>query len=308
MENRKVILDCDTGVDDAIAIICALGAKELDILGITSVGGNVKEKYTSQNNLDLVTYLEKDVRVFHGASRPIVDKSMDASEVHGKKGLGDIKLETSSRSFEDMIASDFIYEQALLFKKKLEIVVTGPMTNIALSIIKHPDICKYVKHIYFMAGAINGGNVYKNNEFNAYFDPEALNIVLNSNIPLTMVGLDVTNRAILDEEDMDYIRSFDGKANELTANILDFMINRRNQDVRGARMHDGLALLSMIRPDCLKFKKYFVACELEGKYSRGHTFVDTRNSLNNKKNCRVAYDIDVDKFKKYMFELIRGVK
>lgn len=307
MKKRKFIIDCDTGTDDAIALIAALGCEEIDIIGITSVNGNVPEEYTSRNNLNLFRYLGYDIPVTRGAFLPLIGNRNTAADktIHGRQGLGTIELPEADSSFDERIASEFIYEKAKELDGELELLVTGPMTNIAICIIEHGDIAQYIKHIYFMGGSTNGGNVTGAAEYNIWVDPEAVHTVLNSGIGCTMAGLNVTNLAIMNEAEKELIRSFDTREGRLVADILHYQMNRDNLDFIGARMHDPLSLAAAVFPECLRFEKHYGDAETRGSYSRGFTYVDLKDRSDNEYNLDVAVDIDVEMFRKWLCEKVR---
>lgn len=308
MSKRPFIIDCDTGTDDAIAIIAALGIEEMDIVGITSVNGNVGERYTSANNLDLMEYLGYDIPVAHGAILPLSGKKDTATDarIHGQKGLGSIILPDAINSnFDERIASRFIYEEAKKRNGELELLVLGPMSNIAICVIQYPDFKDYIKHIYFMGGSTVGGNINSTAEFNIWADPEACHTVLNSGIPLTMVGLNVSNQAMMYQKDAEIIKGFDSKESDIVSELIIYMMHRWTA-LQGARMHDPLALASAFCPECLKFESYFTDAECTGTYTRGHTFADLKRKTGNKDNVDIAVEVDVERFKNWLTEMIRN--
>ena len=303
---RPFIIDCDTGTDDAIAICAAMGCEEVEIVGITSVNGNVAEKYTSTNNLNLVEYLGKDIPVCHGAVFPIAETSIhSASSTHGATGLGNVILpQATKKEFEKQISSRFIYESALQYQGELELLVVGPMTNIALAIVQYPELVSLIKHIYFMGGAVWGGNCSTTAEFNIWEDPEAAHVVFTSGIPLTMVGLDVTLKATMQREDVIALRANNTKASNFCADILDFMFDRCEKGGEDTVMHDALAFAAAIIPDCMKYQDYFMDVECRGDFTRGHTYADIYNRSGKKPNVRAALEVDVPTFRKWLVEQI----
>lgn len=302
---RPFIIDCDTGTDDAIALVAALHLPSLDLKAVTSVNGNVNETYTSSNNLNLLSYLNcEDIEVCRGAKRPLLNKNIYADITHGKKGLGNIILPTSSNKFSSLIACEKIYEVAKNLKGELEILALGPLTNIALTIINHPDVVPLIKHLYFMGGAIYGGNSTTSAEFNIWVDPEAAKIVFNSGLNLTMVGLDVTLKAKMEEEDTILLREKNTKDSILVANLLDYMFLRHSGGGEGALMHDALALAAAFNRDCLTYKNCYGDVEINGQYTRGHTYFDMRNRYGYKPNIEVATDINVFNFRKWLVNVI----
>ena len=237
MNKRPFLIDCDTGTDDAIAIMAALGSPQVEVRAVTSVNGNVSENYTSQNNLDLLEYLGRtDIPVAHGAVRPLLSGIVNdegGTGTHGKTGLGTITLpHAQCSSFDCRIASELVYDLAVECAGDLELLVIGPMTNIAIALCNHRDLAGLIKHIWFMGGAAHGGNVSPTAEFNIWVDPEAAHIVFQSGIPMTMVGLDVTLKAVMTEEDVAQLRCKGSKAGTLAADLLDFMLQRRARAAR----------------------------------------------------------------------------
>jgi pyrimidine-specific ribonucleoside hydrolase len=182
------------------------------------------------------------------------------------------------------------------------------MTNIAHAILAYPELKSLIKEIVFMGGAMIGGNMTTSAEFNAWFDPEAMSIVLNSGIRCKMIGLDVTEKAVLDQSDADYFRGLGTTAGQIVTDILDFMLERHKQGGEDAFMHDGLAVAVTAIPEIVKTKSYYVDCECKGKYTRGHTFVAT-NSVIFKKGekpelCDVAVEIDLPRFKQFLKDAV----
>ena len=305
MKKRPFIIDCDTGTDDAVALVAALGCEEIEIVGITGVNGDVPEECVSRNNLNLMEYLGREIPVCRGAWLPFSanQRTGAGTGVHGSTGLGTVELpEAKKLSFEPRIASRFIYEEAKKRHGELELLVTGPMTNIAAAIIEHPDFCDCIRHLYFMGGAAAGGNVNNTEEFNIWVDPEAVHIVLSSPIPCTMVGLDVTNLTVMTKEDEERIRSLGTREAVLVADLLAYMSNR--ETIKLARMHDPLALASAVYPECLETRACFVDTECRGTYTRGHTAADLRNRRNREPNTEIAVAVDVAKFKDWLVERI----
>ena len=303
---KKVIIDCDTGTDDAIALLSGLLTKELDIRAITTVAGNAELAETARNTLDLVRFLGNDVRVAKGSTKPIFRdlQKIRSVDIHGKNGLGDVEIQESNADFAVTNAVETIRDEAR--QGDLELISIGPLTNIAHAIMVFPELSTLVKRITFMGGAIKGGNVTEVAEFNVCADPEAAKIVLRSGIPLTMVGLDVTERVVLNKEDYKVIKGLTSKEGQIAAAILEFMFKRARNGGEGAVMHDALALASVVKPTLLRTHRYFVDVETQGEYTCGYTFVDKKNITNNKPNCNVAIDVDIDGFKDWLLTTLRS--
>lgn len=314
MTKEKIIIDVDTGTDDAIALACALQNRDiLDICAVTATAGNVSLNHTAENTINLLDQLgHADIAVCLGAEKPLKKEPIFASS-HGQTGLGDVKLKKTTRLFSPQHAVETIYEYARKYQGDLVLLATGPQTNLASALLKYPDINKYIKHIYIMGGALCGGNVSAafGSEFNAYVDPEALQIVLKSGIPITMTGLDVTTRLSWSKEVTRQLEQIDSEAARVVSAIMAF--TKRNSLAEGseeANMHDVAAFCSMVNPDIFTFKDYYMDVETEGTITRGITIVDSHNNLKRPANVRYAVDINLDKFWKWFIHTIErsGVK
>lgn len=321
MNTRPFIIDCDTGTDDAIALICALNTPSIDLRAVTTVAGNVDLCYTAPNTLNLLRYLGSDIKVAKGSPAPIrrvlseVRAKPDASQgeisTHGETGLGDLVLPECHQPFYEKSAVETIYEEALACKGELEIVAVGPLTNIAIALMAHPDLKDgLIKHITFMGGAAKGGNTTTVAEYNILCDPEAAHLVLQSGIPCTMVGLDVTEQAEVPDDVCDLIATFKGKGAQITSQILTFMRDRRDQHGgESTLMHDALALAAAVVPGVVECKHLFVDAECAGTYTFGHTFVAFDNRLGNfTPNCNVALKVDMNRFNDYMISCLKNEK
>lgn len=306
MKKRPFIIDCDTGTDDAIAIIAALASKEVKVLALTAVNGNVEHRYTSANNLNLLEYLEiSGVEAAKGAAAPLYPRGNYYGSTHGGEGLGTIKLPPAGHLvFSEDAAHEVIRREAERQGGELELLVIGPMTNIAIALTLYPELVHQIKHIWFMGGAVIGGNVSTAAEFNIWVDPYAARTVLNSNIPMTMVGLDVTERAILNRQDGECLRKAGTKGSILAADILEYMFKRWENGGEDAMMHDALALAAALCPDCMSYQKCFVDVECEGRYTVGHTMVDIRGKLGKEPNVDVAVGLDLPAFKAWLLGCI----
>lgn len=305
MNKIPIIIDCDTGTDDAVAIVAALYSTAFDVRAITTVAGNVPLVYTSQNTLDLVHYLGFDTPVAVGAAKPILGEIIGACDgTHGDTGLGTLVLPKAKANFYEKNAVETIIEHARALNGELIVVPIGPMTNIAHALMTYPELTRLIRQIVFMGGAMRGGNMTNTAEFNAWVDPEALSIVLKSGIPCKMIGLDVTEKAVLNKEDAEYFRSLGTRAGQVVADLLEFMLSRFKKGGEDVYMHDGLAVAVAAVPEIVSTRKYVVDCECRGTYTRGHTYVAT-NQLFFKKgevpeNCEVALELDLPRFKQFL--------
>jgi pyrimidine-specific ribonucleoside hydrolase/non-specific riboncleoside hydrolase len=310
MRDSKILIDCDTGTDDAIAIVAGLYSPACDIVALTTVNGNVGVKHTSRNTLDLVRLIGFDTPVSVGAAAPL-KPHLDEHEpdgTHGATGLGSVILPHTDAAFYEKTAAETILEQAEKYRGELEIVAVGPLTNLAIAFLLYPQLKGLIKHIWIMGGSTVGGNVNTTAEFNIWVDPEAARLVFGFGIPFTMVGLNVTMQAVLDESDEARIRAIGSPGAVVVADLLKFMFVRRDEGGEDAVMHDALALAAALCPECLECKDYFVDVECEGTYTFGHTAVDLRHRWGKTPNSSIAVKLDLQRFRIWLYDAIGGKK
>ena len=208
MNRRPVIIDCDPGIDDAMALLAAFRAPELDIRAITPVAGNVPLRHTAPNTLKILALGgREDIPVYPGADRPLTGQVREASEVHGADGLMGWPMPEPKSVLREEKAWDIIYREARALAGDLEIVATGPLTNLAIALARYPDLPQYVKKMTVMGGGACFGNATPAAEFNIYADPEAAEMVFRSGIPITLCGLDVCHRAHLTEAEVEALET-----------------------------------------------------------------------------------------------------
>jgi len=311
---KKIILDCDPGHDDMIAIILACSSDEIDLMGITTVAGNQTGDKTFINTLKVLTLINRiDIPVARGFDKPIFRKLTVAPRIHGVSGLDGADLpEPNIELLErvktlDIHAVDFIIKSVKESDEKVTIVPTGPLTNIAIALLKEPSIKDSIDRIILMGGAVYDSNITPASEFNIYVDPEAAKIVFESGIPITMVGLDVTNKAILTFKDIEELNNLQGGVSGVIAPLLKFFA-QANKDffgIGGAPLHDALAVSYIIMPDIIKTKYLNVTIETEGKYTRGRTVVDVYNITGKEPNVDVAFEVNSLAFKKLIKNTIK---
>lgn len=306
MSKIPVIIDCDPGNDDAVAILLAHASDKLDLVAITPVAGNVPYKYTSVNACTLAGYAGSDCRVSKGADKPLIFRPQnDASDVHGENGLGGITIPNRTGVVaEDKYAWDVMYEEALKHSGELVICAVGPLTNVAIALLKYPDLKNHVKRIQVMGGAFGEGNMSPYAEFNIWFDPHACEIVLRGGVPVTLCGLDCTRAATLTTEQMRGISGGDHKIKELIDGITAFADNQTNPLWKGKMtIHDAITVGGLIDPTLFETKPYHVVCETRG-VNAGQTVVDFKNHLKGEINCDVAYGADKVKFLAMLKDMI----
>jgi purine nucleosidase/pyrimidine-specific ribonucleoside hydrolase len=285
-----IILDCDPGHDDAIAIMLALGSPEVDLLAVTAVSGNAPLRHTRANAIRVLDHLGRaDIPVAAGADRPLVQDPFTPGDVHGPTGIDGPDLAPPSREPVDAHAIDLIAELALGDRQPVTLVATGPLTNVALFVARHPAAAAALERIVFMGGAIGLGNVTPAAEFNIWADPDAARRVCFSGLDVTMVGLDVTHQALFTREECEAIRGA-GVAGRLTAELVDFYA-RSHPHMAGTPIHDAVAVAQVIDPSLLTVEHCHVEVDC-GPISRGRTLVDQHHVTNLPPNVHVATAIE----------------
>jgi inosine-uridine nucleoside N-ribohydrolase len=283
-ESRKIILDTDPGADDALAILLALNSPELDVKALTVVAGNVIVDQGVENALKLVSLAGRcDIRVVPGAQQPLAQKLTTAEFFHGKNGLGDVELPAPSCHADTGFAPDIIIELIHQYPHEITLVPVGPLTNIALAVSKDPSIVPLVKEVVLMGGAISGGNVTAAAEANIHNDPEAARVVFEAGWPLTMVGLDVTQKTLFTRADLAQLAKTHGAQNDVAVDVLKFMVGlAESLGADGTPMHDPLAVGSVIDRSLITTKHMRVDVETRGEHTRGETVASRHNSSDRK--------------------------
>jgi inosine-uridine nucleoside N-ribohydrolase len=304
-----VLIDCDPGQDDALALLLALASPELDVLGISAVAGNQTLDKTTANALRVLELAGRsDIPVAAGADRPLVGDLVVAADAHGESGLDGVDLPPASKGPVADHAKDFLAAQTAASDQPVTLVALGPLTNVALLLEAHPEAAAKVEHIVLMGGAIHEGNQTASAEFNIWIDPEAAARVFESGLDVTMVGLDVTNKAVLSSADADSLRGA-GPVAEAAADMVDFYLGFYNEayDHGGAPIHDAVALAHIFRPDLLTMEERHVEVDTSDGICRGRTVVDIRRQrVLPEPNAHVPVDIDVDGFRKLLVGRLRA--
>ncbi|MGM0900439.1 MAG: nucleoside hydrolase [Bacillota bacterium] len=303
----KLILDVDTGIDDAIGILLAVKSRQFDLLGITTVNGNVSLDTATRNTCKVLDLLdETNIPVIRGANAPILRKSFFEHAVHGEDGLGGALLNASITKHPDEgFAPDFIINSILNFPGDVTLVMTGPLTNLALALKKCPEIVSHVKEVIFMGGVVKGvGNVTPTAEYNMYVDPEAAKIVLQAGFEkITQVGLDVTRQALLTDEHIalienDKMREF---VDQCTSDYRKKYFKRNG--VSGCAMHDPLAVGIALKKSLVTTENYYCDVETKSELCDGQLVCDFQDRLAKPANVQVCIDVKVEEF----FELFLTV-
>lgn len=322
MSKRKIIIDTDPGVDDALAIIYALYHPDIELLGITTVGGNKGLETTSLNatrvlnNFTTIT----EPMVFKGKQRPFAEalgsdfsRHIDYSKekIHGEGGLGQANLIPNEKIISDKDAISFILEKVNEYPDEVEIIALGPLTNIAYCIEQDEEIMKKVKSIHSMGGGIQMGNRTPVSEFNYWFDPHAVNKVfsIGTDLPIYMVGLDLTHQAVLDWNDLSFIRLAGGENGHVIYKMLidyaDFYWDFHN--LLGAVMHDLTVMIGFTNPEIYEEVAHAnMQCVEDDGPASGQTVVDLNHKLKNEKNAYIPLKLDLHAYMKSMLEVLFG--
>jgi len=313
----RIILDTDPGVDDAMAIFLALRSPELHVEAITAVSGNVPISFTLPNALRLVEIAgHPEIPVAAGAAVPLVRRLVTAAYVHGNNGLGGVEFPEAKIKPVSESAFELIRRIVRANPGEITIVAVGPLTNIATVLKLDPGIAPMIKAIVVMGGGLSGGNITPAAEFNFYVDPEAARIVFDSGVPVTMVGLDVTNKVLLHESQVRTLEAAQNPVSQAAGKIMraTFGRIRKTNDETVVAMHDPLTIASLIDPSVVTLKDFYVQIETTGEMTAGQSVgyyrgpvrrsppMDTGNNANPieteeyKPNCKVAVSVDPDKF------------
>jgi inosine-uridine nucleoside N-ribohydrolase len=293
--STKIVIDCDPGHDDAIAILLALASPEVELIGVTTVAGNQTLDKTTRNALvTLDVGGRPDIPVAAGADAPLQRNLRTAAHVHGETGLDGPELPEPSAEPVAGHAADFLAE---LIEPGTVLVPTAPLTNIALLLERYPDMRERIDRIVWMGGAIGEGNVTPAAEFNAFVDPEAAAAVFASGVPITMVGLDVTHKALFTRAHAEQLRVA-GRAGRFVAELSDFFqrFHERSYGFEGSPIHDAMAVAHVIDRTLVTTRRVNVAVETRSELCDGRTLVDLRGVTRRAENADVGVDVDAKRF------------
>lgn len=307
MQKEKIILDCDPGHDDAVAIMLAAINPKIELLGITVVAGNQKLEKTVNNALKVCNHLNLDVPVYSGMSRPMIREQLIADDIHGETGLDGPKFEELKIKAEDKHAVNFIIDTLMNSDEKITLVPTGPLTNIGMAIRFEPRIIEKINRIVLMGGSYQLGNMTPAAEFNILADPDAAHIVFSSGVKIVMMGLDLTRQASATKEVVEKIKSLNNKASKLFVDLMEFFAASQ-KNVFGwsaPPVHDPTTIAYIIDPECIEVKPMFCEIELWSERSYGRTLCDYFGILKKEPNVDVAVKLDFDKFWNLVYENLK---
>ncbi len=302
MSRRKVILDCDPGQDDAVALFLAMSSPdELEILGITTVAGNVPLELTQRNARMMCDIAGRtDMLVFAGCGRPMERELITAEYVHGVTGIDGVDVFEPTTPLQDQHAVDFIIATLLAADKdSVTLIPTGPLTNIGTAIQRDRSILGHVGEIVLMGGAMReSGNRSPSAEFNIIADPHAADIVFNCGRPVVVMGLDVSHQVLSTRQRVDRIRALENPVADATAGMLSFFHRHdtKKYGSEGAPLHDPCTVAYLLKPGLFDSKRCNISVETESELTVGHTAVDFWHVTDRPINCSWVYTIDADGF------------
>lgn len=305
--NREILIDCDPGVDDTIALLMAFNDPDTKVVALTTVFGNSNIDITTKNALILNDYFGFNVEVSKGTAAPIFHARKHQSAVHGGNGLGDIEFPEPTSVITPKYAWDVIYDEAKARGKSLTVVTLGPLSNLAIAILKYEDLVDYVKEIIIMGGAKTVGNAKPFGEANVVDDPYAMQVVLNSKIPVTMVGLNATETTRMSEAE--HQRIF-GDGRQIDQRIVKMLENYKavlnNSGSVGMVIHDAATMAVVLHPEWATSNLYPVEVETTVNSMYGRTIVDIRKHSKAPRNCRVVESIDKVKYLEFLERTLKG--
>ena len=307
MEKIKMILDCDTGHDDAIALMVAARHPSIELLGVTAVAGNQTLDKTLPNTLKVCEAVGIDRPVYGGMSLPLVRRQITAGNVHGESGLDGPVFPPLTRKAEPQHAVQYLIETLRTSDEEITLVPVGPLTNIAMAIRLAPDILPKIRQIVLMGGAYGTGNVTPSAEFNIYADPEAARVVFTSGVPIVMMGLDLTNQTVCTADVIERMRNTGNRAGALFADIMSFTLKTQAEvyGLAGGPVHDATCIGYLIDPGCITTKDMYVEIDVNEGPCYGRTVCDELGITGKTPNAKVGTRIDTPRFWDRVEECIR---
>ncbi|MGL5370318.1 MAG: pyrimidine-specific ribonucleoside hydrolase RihA [Plesiomonas shigelloides] len=305
-----IIIDCDPGHDDAIALILALASPKLNVMAVTTSAGNQTPDKTLRNALRILTLLGRhDIPVAGGAPKPLLRELIIADNVHGESGLDGPALPEPGFAPQALTAVELMAKTLRASAEPVTLVPTGPLTNIALLLSAHPELKAKIARIVLMGGSAGPGNWTPAAEFNIYVDPEAAEMVFSAGVPITMCGLDVTHAAQVMDEDIERIRAITNPIAHTVAELLDFfMIYHRDPKwgFVGAPLHDPCTIAWLLRPELFTGIECHVSVETQGQYTVGMTVVDRYRLSPHEPNATVLLGVERQGFIDLLVEQLQA--
>ena len=299
---HKIIIDCDPGHDDAIALLVAAYSDKYDLIGVSTCAGNQTIDKTSKNALNLLRFFNKDLLVAKGESNPIKRKIMTCPEIHGESGLDGFDFPNYKEEYDPRPAYQFIIDK-VLENKGIIVITTGPMTNLALALSRNPSIKDNIKEIVLMGGSTGEGNITKAAEFNILVDPEAADICFKSGIPMRMLGLNVTRKIMVNDKVIEEASKINTNGSDLFVKLMK-VFNENQRKFFGLEhgpLHDPATIVSLINDKAFKFEKMKVTIATSDTELLGKTYCEKSDDY----NCMVATEVNL---KEYWSEIYRHLE
>lgn len=309
MNRYPVWIDCDVGVDDAVAIMAAHALEQLEIVGISAVCGNNTLENTYRNARRVNALIGGNYPIYRGADKPLMRELHISTMFHGENGLGDVELPDPNDCQSDTPAWDALYAAAKAAGGELRLIAIGPLTNIAIAFAKHPDLAELLHTILIMGGSASVGNVTPAAEFNIYDDPEAAKMVFDSGVPVVMCGLDVTLKAVMTPADWDALAATGRPCGKFVRDCLQKPWQTlEKMGFAGVPMHDSCPVLYLAHPELFRGEEAGVQVETKGTVTLGKTVTDLYSDKQfDKKNATVVLDVDRDAFIRILTDCIRSI-
>lgn len=305
MQKIPLIIDTDPGIDDAVALAFALHHPALDVKLITTVAGNVSVGKTTLNTLKLLEYFQRDVPVARGCHEPLLKPLEDCAEIHGESGMDGYNFAPPCRQPLAIHAVEALRQTLLACDEPVTLLPIAALTNIALLFKLYPETKQNIKQIILMGGSLGRGNTTSVAEFNIYTDPQAADIVFRSGVEITMIGLDVTSKALLTTTEIVQIRSMN-RTGEMFASL--FAHYRGGSMQTGLKMHDVCALAALLEPQMFTFQRTHVGIACDPGPGNGATVADLKMKYHSHCNATVALDIDVLFFRSWFLTMLAQIK
>src|SRR6266540_4312297 len=310
MDPKRIIIDTDPGVDDAFTFLLVLASPEIKLEALTTTQGNVTVDKATRNALSVLELGGAGhIPVTQGSVLPLIQPLRASAHVHGESGIGNAKLPEPQAKPVPGHAVDYLIERVLAEPNKISIFAIGPLTNIAMAIRKEPAFAKAIKELVIMGGAIQeGGNMPPLVEFNIYVDPHAAHIVFHSGIPITLIPLDVTHKCLLLQKHVDHLMQISSPISRFIRDAMQVYLKFSFElGYPGSALHDPLTLATILQPDLLTLKEYYVDVDISGGVSMGKTFADILNVTKKPVNMKVAMNVRGDDFVKLFVQRMESL-
>lgn len=300
---RNIIIDCDPGHDDALSIMMASAYKDkLNTLAVTTVGGNQTLDKVTANAQKILSFLKENIPLASGQAVPLIREIHTGGDAHGESGMDGPIFEKCNYEIASCNAVKYMHDLISAFDGKVTLVAIAPLTNIAILLKAFPEIKDKIEEICLMGGGTSRGNRTPTSEFNIYVDPEAAKIVFDSGVKIIMAGLDVTEKAMIMDEEIEALK-YKGNASRLAYELLEFYsIASKRFGFEGSALHDVCTIIYLLRPDLFKGVNYHVDIETSGEKTRGMTIADKRPVPDKDSNAFVLTEVDRDLFVKFFIE------